>query len=78
MESNEQRMPERISLSTNLVNELLGLLGNMPYNQSAGLIGKIQADVRPVVAAGEPVPELEVVPDETPQPESGSEPEKPM
>ena len=40
-------MPEKLELSTNLVNNILGYLGSQPYQSVAGLINAIQQEVTP-------------------------------
>jgi hypothetical protein len=44
-------MPEKISLSTNLVNNLLAFLGTQPYQQVASLIQAVQQEAQGQVAA---------------------------
>ena len=39
-------MPEKISLSTNLVNNVLAFLGSQPYQSVAGLIQAIQQEAQ--------------------------------
>ena len=39
-------MPEKISLSTNLVNGILQFLGGQSYQSVAGLISQIQEEAR--------------------------------
>ena len=39
-------MPEKINLSTNLVNAILGYLGKQPYEQVAHLINAIQDEAK--------------------------------
>ena len=39
-------MPEKISLSTNLVNNLLAFLGTQPYQQVASLIQAVQQEAQ--------------------------------
>jgi hypothetical protein len=50
-------MPEKINLSTNLVNAILGYLGKQPYEQVAPLIQAIQDEAKGQV----PEPEAEEV-----------------
>jgi len=39
----------RVTISVEVLNELLGVLGNMPYIQSVVIIEKIKGDIRPLV-----------------------------
>lgn len=39
---------ERLTISVEVMNEILAIFGNMPYTQSAAIIEKIKGDVRPV------------------------------
>ena len=40
-------MPEKLELSTGLVNNILGYLGSQPYQSVAGLINAIQKEAQP-------------------------------
>lgn len=40
-------MPEKLELSVNLINNILGYLGSQPYQSVAGLIQAIQQEVQP-------------------------------
>ena len=46
-------MPEKLELSTNLVNNIFGYLGSQPYQSVAGLIAAIQKEVQPQLPAQE-------------------------
>lgn len=48
-EQPKQIQPERVSLSTAVVNEVLSIFGSMPFNQVNGIIQKIQQDVKPII-----------------------------
>lgn len=53
-------MPEKISLKTNTVNQLLAYLGTQPYQSVAGLIQAIQSEAQGQVTQAEaPVAEAE-------------------
>lgn len=43
------QLPERVSLPTATVNEILSVFSQMPYNQVAQLIVKIQSEVQPIM-----------------------------
>ena len=43
-------MPEKISLKTNTVNQLLAYLGTQPYQSVAGLIQAIQSEAQGQIA----------------------------
>ena len=48
-------MPEKIELSTQIVNAILGYLGKQPFEQVAGLVNAIQQEASPQIPA--PFPE---------------------
>ena len=52
-------MPEKINLSVNLVNGILGYLGKQPYEQVAPLINAIQDEAKGPVPEAPPSEELE-------------------
>ena len=52
-------MPEQITLSTNLVNQVMAFLGSQPYQQVAGLIQAIQAEAAPQVPQQAEAPVVE-------------------
>ncbi len=52
-------MPEQITLSTNLVNQVMAFLGTQPYQSVAGLIQAIQQEAQGQVQAEAPVAEAE-------------------
>ena len=44
--STENQLPERITVSTEVMNEVLNVLAQLPYAQSAAIIQKVQGDIR--------------------------------
>ena len=46
-------MPEKITLPTALVDQILGYLGNQPYQQVAGLIAAVQKEAQQQIQAPE-------------------------
>lgn len=46
-----QQLPERVSLPTTTVNEILGIFSQLPFNQVNGIITKIQEEVVPLADA---------------------------
>lgn len=50
---------ERVTITTEMLNKIFGVLGNMPYAQVAALFQEIQQDVRPLVSEA-PEPKKEV------------------
>lgn len=52
-------MPEKIELSTNVVNAILGFLGKQPFEQVAGLVNAIQQEASPQIPAPAPASEEE-------------------
>ena len=52
----EERV-ERLTISVEVMNEILAIFGNMPYTQSAAIIEKIKGDVRPVETEPNVMPE---------------------
>ena len=51
-------MPEKISLSTNLVNNVLAFLGSQPYQSVAGLIQAIQQEAQGQIQPEAPADEV--------------------
>ena len=47
--SEENKVVERVTISGEVLNEVLNVLGQLPYVQSANVIKKIQEDIRPIV-----------------------------
>lgn len=52
-------MPEKINLSVNLVNAILGYMGKQPYEQVAPLINAIQDEAKGQVPESPPSEQLE-------------------
>jgi hypothetical protein len=46
-------MPEKITLSTNLVNQIMAFLGTQPYQQVASLIQAVQQEAQGQVVAAQ-------------------------
>jgi len=46
--NNETQAPERVTLSTEVLNGVLKVLAEMPFSQVANVINSIQADAKPV------------------------------
>jgi hypothetical protein len=68
-EQKQPKLPERISLPTQTVNEILAIFSGMPYNQVANIIQKIQNEVQPVGDAG-PITVTQDTPDQQEVPQS--------
>jgi hypothetical protein len=51
---------ERLTISVEVMNEILAIFGNMPYTQSAAIIEKIKGDVRPVETEPNVIPDPRV------------------
>lgn len=49
------KVPEKIELSVNIVNAILGYLGSQPYQGVAQLINAIQQEASPQIPAPAPV-----------------------
>lgn len=49
-------MNDRLTISSETMNKILGVLGSLPYTQVANLIQEVQSDVAPV----EPSPEINI------------------
>jgi len=41
-------MQERVSVSVEVMNKVMAVLGNLPYQQVAGLVQEVQQDVKPI------------------------------
>ena len=46
--SNETAAPERVTLSTEVLNGVLKVLADLPFSQVANVINAIQTDAKPV------------------------------
>ena len=60
MENQEQKLPEFVKLPTKTVNEILSVFSQMPYNQVATIITKIQQEVQPIQEETPMVPTEEI------------------
>lgn len=66
----QQQLPKRVSLPTEMVNEILSVFSQMPYREVANIIQKLQSEVQPVQDASDgltprvvqmPIPESQEV-----------------
>ena len=46
--NDQTQAPERVTLSTDVLNGVLKVLADMPFSQVANVINSIQADAKPV------------------------------
>ena len=58
------QLPERVSLATETINEILGVFSQMPYREVANIITKIQQDVQPLPDMPSATPVNELVPEQ--------------